>query len=508
MEFIKAFKIERDSKAIESLSEFEELADFKATFGKIALDSLQILAESKGNEAYSGLLESHKYFYVAFQILDDISDFEEDFINSQFNISRHYLLQLNPKSSQESLVKQKKMIYVEGITDQLYTKCLDYLKKAFDAVDKYELPLWKYEIQSLYNTVISHRLNVQGYIYYTDVLNNRATTFLKADHIKKSVQSAENYVISKMDSEGYWYEFLNDSGLSDVWSTAFIWTFIYDYKGVHDKKIKDFLLSKRYFQKYLWSYNGSWIPDADSTSFVLVALFKMGFNFEEADLQYWYQYQNHDGGFSTYNNTDQLTAALNIKESIDVTGWTSSHFCVSAFAYYAMCLFGIKNNSYKKLRIYITKRLLNDSFQTYWWTKEYYSLSYLIEAFCLENDAIFLDICKSKLKNMIDNDDSFFENEFYMGLCLNSIGNNGLFPEFKEIRDKIVLGLKEKQLIDGSWKSNRAMRIPAPFVKKPSSDKILWQVNTKGTNIVLEDFNRLFTTSVCRLALKKHEGRG
>ncbi|WP_394974506.1 prenyltransferase/squalene oxidase repeat-containing protein [uncultured Croceitalea sp.] len=507
LEFIKAYKIERSLKGIECFKDFEELADYKATFGKIALDSLELLTKRSEYEKYLRILESHKSFYVAFQILDDIADYNEDFHNNQFNISKYYLYKQKPEVSEKSLEEQRKDIFLDGVADMLYTKCLNYLNKAFKIVDDLDLPLWKYEIQSLYNTTISHKLNVQGYTYYKSILADSTNKTLSSNNHKKSIRFAENYILKKMDSDGYWYEFLNDSGLSDVWATAFISYFLINSKDLNIKKVRSFLLSKRCSNSFLWSYNSSWIPDADSTSFVLLVLFKMGIDIKVQDLDYWFKYQNNDGGFSTYNDTDVLIASLNTKESLNVSGWTSSHFCVSTFAYYTMILLGIKNERFNKLKEYISVKLKDESFETYWWTKDYYSLSFLLQAYYIEGDFIHLNICKAKLYEMISTDKTFFKNEFYMGLILNSICEKEFVSDFHEIKERIVSELLENQLVDGSWKSNKIMRMPAPNMLNLSNEKITWKVDTRGTNIILEDFNRLFTTSVCLSALKKYDER-
>jgi geranylgeranyl pyrophosphate synthase len=63
--------------------DYEKLSDFKAAFGKIAIDSLFVL--DKNIEFQKCLLESHKHFSVAYQLNDDVLDFEKDFKNNQFN---------------------------------------------------------------------------------------------------------------------------------------------------------------------------------------------------------------------------------------------------------------------------------------------------------------------------------------------------------------------------------------------------------------------------------------
>lgn len=85
-EFFNAFIIDYKTHAIYSYEDYENLADWKSALGKLAIDALYLLSSRKDENIYKKALLAHKYFYCAFQAMDDILDFREDIDSKQFNI--------------------------------------------------------------------------------------------------------------------------------------------------------------------------------------------------------------------------------------------------------------------------------------------------------------------------------------------------------------------------------------------------------------------------------------
>jgi len=69
--------------------------------------------------------------------------------------------------------------------------------------------------------------------------------------------------------------------------------------------------------------------------------------------------------------------------------------------------------------------------------------------------------------------------------------------------DKAVNWLKLCQFQDGSWKETPALRIPSPHIYNPKSINT-WPEDTKGVNVRITEFNRLFTTTIAVAALSKY----
>jgi len=86
-EYFKAVEIEKKLNSENDVSKliYEDLAEKKSAFGKVAIDCLYVLSNPKDNFKYDLLLSSHKYFSVGFQLYDDVKDFNEDLKKGQFN---------------------------------------------------------------------------------------------------------------------------------------------------------------------------------------------------------------------------------------------------------------------------------------------------------------------------------------------------------------------------------------------------------------------------------------
>lgn len=506
-EYFKAYELDKVSHNIQSYRDYEILADYKSSFGKIAIDALYILTEERNKSDYTKILESHKYFYVAFQILDDILDYEEDYYNSQFNISKFELERSIKNLNDYNIKAQKKLLYSKNVAIELYEKAQLYLNKSLDLCKDLNAPKWKNELQILYNTALTHKLNVYGFVKYSFIINNLEKKTKEENTIKKAISTAKNYILNTQESNGCWEDFLNDAGISDIWATAFV-TYSLSKDNIlisEFQKSKGFLLSNTN-SDYVWGYNTDWIPDADSTSFAILALNSLGHVFKEEELKGWYSYQNDDGGFSTYNNEQELSASLNSKDITNVTGWLNSHFCVSSIAYLVFSELKINNKYSKKLREYLIYNLKTESYQPYWWTSSIYSISYLIIASSLSHDNEILLLCNRILNKYLKNIQFPIKNEFYAGLLLNAVcySNNELIIS-KSILSKLVLGLIESQKKDGSWEGNYSLRMPSPHIINPNIEVKFWDENNRGTNIHVKDFHRLFTTVSCLSALTKYD---
>ncbi len=509
VEYMKAYQMDKGFHKITSYKEYESLADYKSAFGKIAIDSLYFLSGETHKEAYQKILKSHKYYYTAFQILDDIRDFQEDFENNQFNLALFELQQQVSKKeiNNTPLRNLKQKIYQEGIVNKLQEKALEYINKSSLVKNSLFLNQWNFEIQTLHNDIVSHKLIVKGFIKEFTSLNKLSTTKNKnKNNINNAITLGENFILNSQNKDGSWEDYLNiTAGTSNTWTTAFILNYISDnFKKNNKEKI---ILAAQFLKKAsissnLWGYNNKWIADADSTTFTFLALIKSGETFTSKELSNWYTYQNNDGGFTTYNNEEEVIISLrNIVE--DAKGWTSSHFCVSATAYYFLSKEKIVNQQYSLLRKYLIEQLSTpENCYSYWWTDIIYTLSFLIkgseiiddfEIKKLTYDLLEKYLMSNKIEKFISD-----ENTFYLGLLLDCIcSSDFLYKVHQESAKKISSFLISNQMTDGSWLPSYALRIPQTKLRNPNSSDISWRRSNKGTNIVLDNFNRQFTSIVC-----------
>ena len=143
-EYIKAIGIEKklsEKKAVKN-KDYYQLADYKAAFGKVAIDALYVLSGEKDPNTYSKLIESHKCFSIAYQIHDDIKDFKADYINKQFNWA-YYQLMKNHGLEEDNIEILNKQLYLKGVATHLFKKAIGMCNEAIKKLLSINAPLWK-----------------------------------------------------------------------------------------------------------------------------------------------------------------------------------------------------------------------------------------------------------------------------------------------------------------------------------------------------------------------------
>ena len=508
-EYAKAYKLDKTLKSIKDIAEYEALADYKSAFGKIAIDCLFFLSDKNDKELYASLLASHKYFYVAFQILDDIKDYTEDIENEQFNISKHELIQKlqseNDSIDTYTIDEQKKLIYLKGIAEDLYEKATNYLDQSIKLQSNFSnenTQLWTNEVDSLYNTGITHYLNIKGFIKAYDSQRKFSTTLTNHTTIDDAVENAVLFLQNSQASDGSWNDILNDAGVSDVWATCFV-TQTLSELNIESAEAIQFIQNHQLASK-LWSYNKVWLEDADSSSFALLSLHKQQIATEEAFNQ-WLTFQNENGGFATYNDKNILISSLNSPHIKNVNGWLQSHFCVSAVAFLVFIeLEKTESVEFKRLRNYLVNQLSSkNTLLSYWWTTDAYALYYILLAAIKTNDKEIIRLSEIRLEIALKTAKSanYFNKSYLLNaLCLR----DSLIKKHSSKIQEIALQLISNQFEDGSWKASYSLKMPQPSVINAAHEDIQWKPASKGTNIIVKDFNRVFTTVSCLSALKNY----
>ncbi|MDG2432944.1 hypothetical protein [Flavobacterium sp.] len=280
-EYFEAIYLEKQfsKKDIVSLKEYETLADKKSAFGKVAIDALHSI-DNRNNAVYQKLLLSHKYFSIAFQLNDDIQDFKNDLIKGQFNWAA-YLLKKEIKSNDDPNILEKQL-YIKGIAKVIYKKCINYCNKSLKIVENVNVPEWKNVINETKKSFQIAIIEIENYIetLTSDIILSKKTYI--ENNLKNGITTAIKFVKSKQNKYGSWRDYLNQGGISDIWTTSFILSKISEntkLKSIFQIEIsKALIFIKKNKTNSLWGYNTTWIEDADSTNLVLLSLF---FNSEE-----------------------------------------------------------------------------------------------------------------------------------------------------------------------------------------------------------------------------------
>jgi hypothetical protein len=140
-EYFEAVKIEKGLNLNDNVDFeiYEDLADKKSSFGKIAIDSLYVFSKYNNKEKYQALLQSHKYFSLGFQLYDDVKDFKEDFKNGQFNWAIYTLnkkLTFLDYNNEVSILN--KLLFIENIGQELLEKSITYFQKSLKIIDDFK----------------------------------------------------------------------------------------------------------------------------------------------------------------------------------------------------------------------------------------------------------------------------------------------------------------------------------------------------------------------------------
>ena len=507
-EFAQAHLMNKDSKnKIKSISNYKAYANYKSAFAYSAIDALYTLSKLKNkDEVYKELIDTHFHFGTMLQVLDDLKDITDDLKQNQFNIINFDLNKKNKKGLNNDEIKS--MLYDKGIISKYNHFGLKEGEKALKKILPLHLNYFRNVIQFIFNKIIIKDLNQEGFLSVFKTENRFALEPIPFKNItnENCIAMATQFILNKQKENGLWEDCFCNTGISDTWASAFLLSFL--TKEIHSNKSDQLtktipLLKKQESFQKGWGYNTSWISDADSTTFVLLAFLNSKESIDLEVFNYWLTYQNSDGGFSKYNDINALQTVL-FSPQIDVSGWMQSHLCVSSVAYYFLTKYDSKHPALKRLEEYIINSCTVESFYAYWWTDPIYIINYLLKGAKISGNKKIYTFCLSFLKTNYLNQKvlpkTILDNNFYLGLLLDILCKNPELKSKKQISYLYNL-LLSRQKIDGSFESSYAMRTPAPNIINASENDIEYVKSNKGSNIIFKDYNRLLSTVVCLKAI-------
>lgn len=498
-EYFYAVNYEKDLNKKESVNfeDYQKLSDFKAAFGKIAIDSLFTL--DKNTKSQKCLLESHKHFSIAYQLNDDVLDFEKDFENNQFNwLIYKYTKKYDLK--EYSINDLKKLLYINGNINQTFKKAISHIDKALNSVSEINVSFWKEHLIKMKLKFSSSITEIENYLKLLKIEVELSNTVINDNTIENSLKQAIKFIKSKQHKNGVWEDYINQGGISNIWSTAFITSKLSssnELRKIFKKNIEKSLLflSESQIKNGLWGYNTTWIEDSDTTNFVLVSLLlnqKLGK--ESSLLDNWEKYKTHQKLFTTYANQKYLLKSLSDDNIKNVDGWVNSHLCVSSVALYFLSKLGIESKTFMELKKYFDI-LPVEKVNAYWWTDNIYTLYYLALSYDVQNEEQKLNEIQKIIANKINEqgyEDMYGANMFYTGLALEILLLKKHTIYISEI-NKIISHILNNQFLDGSWNSSHSLKIPNP--NNIDTQTVMLPISTHGTNVRAKEFNRLFTTS-------------
>lgn len=478
LELFSAYTIEKSYK-IENMDDFKELANGKSAMAKIAIDALWALGYID-NTAYNKCLYLHKLFYVAFQILDDISDMREDLNKCQFNVANWKLSQFLGRDIQSGDIS---IFFTSDCYEELYSLVFDTLDMACCIAQQEELKWFLIEASKLWNTALVQKQNIKSYLY--ELSMDLSSTYGKSMDLDSSIQSAVTFVEKQQSKNGEWIDFCNNAGYSNIWSTAFI-TMVLQESGIissHIAKGKEFL---KHFSIDQIGYSDIWIADTDSLTMYSLA------TGDYSVVPVILNTQNLDGGFATYFNRHELVCSLsNIKEQQDVEAWLQSHPCVSSAILYLCTKAKVNDKRVQRCIDYFKNLLTLNKSLCYWWIDDIYTVYFISRANKYIKDRELDTAIRRKVQEKLHSKIDYKSNVFYQSMLLDLCCEYKFIEEAKKLAHNII----QLQYSDGSWKASDFLCIPGTNNNNPVNPQ-KWKVGTHGVNIRISEFHRLFTTSM------------
>lgn len=494
-DYKRAIQLEQKITSNPTYETYCELATLKATFGNCAIDSMCYLSDNtkKSPKVYKLLLKTHDYFSVAYQLNDDILDFISDYKSKQFNWAIHTFDQSYFKKY--AIEDCKKLFYLEGYATKIFKLAIKELDNALLLLTENQLSqsLWFNHITVMKLKFKNSINEIENYLFQLEIDTEKSNIPQKNNNIEKAILIGTEY-IKKSFTNNQWCDYYNQGGISNVWSTAFVLSKIVSHLGLSklfEKEVQSasqFLLSSK-SQNNMWGYSTTWIDDADSTNFALIALNSLGL-IDDYNYDKWFGFFNGEY-FSTYKDENYLLESLSDKNIKDVSGWCANHHCVSAVSLYYLVISNVDKDIAKKLLDNFKSIELNQ-ITAYWWSDNVYTLYYLFLTFKKLN----LNSETQKIQDYVsDNiqiehyEDYYGKNLFFTALALEILLGN---PKYSEKADKLANFLIKNQFNDGSWFESNSLCIPAPNEILPINKNLA--VKNFGVNVRSQEFNRLFTT--------------
>lgn len=167
-EYFEAVKIEKSLSNLDSIdfNIYQELADKKSAFGKVAIDSLFTIQNNSDKNTYQKLLLSHKYFSTGFQLYDDVKDFKEDFKKGQFNYA---IEQLRKEVSFDqygyNVEILNKLLYIKEIGQEVLSKSIRQFERAMTILNKLSAKSeWLTTVMEMKATIEDYLEITNGYL--------------------------------------------------------------------------------------------------------------------------------------------------------------------------------------------------------------------------------------------------------------------------------------------------------------------------------------------------------
>ena len=429
--------------------------------------ALQYLANDANHE--KSLIEVLNHTHIAFQCLDDIDDFNEDRKHGQWtyvqSLVRSYCQENQLDWSNDALAH--KCLFLSGIAHQLLDKAQHHYSEALQITAQLGLDELAIYLKKQINHCHFFGQEIDYLVDKTKVISQLSQDILSNDDVLVAQNKALSFLSKWQTPDGVWTDFMTSAGSGMAWITGYVTAQLAEFtpeilllsptKQVLANQDASFL-----------SFNDSIFQDGDSTTFVLYGQWLTHVAIETT-LDRWLPFQNEQGGWSTYLDQQKLRTRLEIPEDISVQAWITPKMCVSAVATFV--LKKLQHPAFSLSHDFLLQNQQPDgSWLSYWWTSDVYATAWAILALETQHDAID-KACLWLLRQQHGegywvNPTSKQPNAFYTALALKALMSQRN-SDFNPAIQQGIQWILQNQTSDGSWKSDRILRIPATDIHDP-----------------------------------------
>jgi hypothetical protein len=476
---------------------FQKIAVGKSAMSLAAVDSLACLSGSASMR--DELIDCISQLHIGLQYMDDIDDFKLDFKEGQWtypmSLTQSYLKQNGIITQDPTLLHT--YLYVSGIAQKNLGLAIEHFEKSARIASLAGLSSFASFLEKQISSCQSHLHEVEDLFLKTEIKSQKSFCVVKNNSLDSSLEKALTYLEKNIDDSTEWTDFMTSAGQSTCWTSAYIGMQLAECHSTHP-------LLKPVLQKLISAasnaFNEAMIQDGDSSSFLVGFQQKMGYATDLSQRD-WLAFMKADGGWVTYRDPIALRKKLDLPDSVSVEGWTNSHACVSAAAAYVLAGIPSLRIDYEISCLHLATLLENKNhWSSYWWTSDVYATSFAIQALVhhpklksrCEIPALWL-ANEQETSGFWSNPATQEPSAFYTALAIKALDSYDAKGFDKSIT-KGVDWLLKNQMTDGSWLTSRILRIPATEVLDPSTVK-RWRKSSFGVNCIVDDHNRLFTTS-------------
>lgn len=343
------------------------------------------------------------------------------------------------------------------------------------------------------------------------------------ERLRLSLDGALRFLEGSRNPDGFWSDFLTLAGESVYWVTGYVG---YALAGgaLHGEDERRRLLlevASRLLERQGgdggWGYGPGVPSDADSTSWCLLFLSRLGMRraeSEERALRFLLGHQNQvDGGFRTYAKPSEVGRYMMLDANVSFEGWSSSQMCVTPVAALALAAAGSRLGVERALGYVRGGQSAEGFWEPYWWSERLYATvncMELLKARGAEDDAPLVRRAQDWIARTQLAGGGWSDSPGAQGVPFSTaLAIRGLMVSpGREFADNVRKGaewLLADQLADGSWSSHHILRIPHPSAKEPWK-QAAWKPDGRAIGAVIRDHRRLYTTATAFTALSELEG--